>query len=262
MIKLTQKQERFCQEIVKGKSQSDAYRLAFKPKRMKDKSIHEKASQYMAEVKIRSRITEIQAPVLAKVRVTREEWLEKMQAFFYSDVRKMFDEFGNPIEIPHLQDNEAAMVEGFEFCEEYTKVKKADGETDAVPTGYTKKYKLTPKLKAMLEFGKVMGWYDAGEQPKGPQRVFIRTWVKEEHNHVHLHAHGNAGIIGMHDSGAEGTVPNGAGLEGEQPEGSSADRSDGSDCGRTGNGVLPEPVQAEVQPADPTPTVRVRVREW
>lgn len=258
MIKLTPKQERFCQEIVKGRSQADAYRAAFNAKKMLDDTIYSRASELRADRKIAGRIQEIQGPVIAKVRVTREEWLEKMQAFFYSDVRKMFDQFGNPIELPQLGDNEAAMVEGFEFCEDYTKVKKSDGDTDAVATGYTKKYKLTPKLKAMLEFGKVMGWYDDDDQPKGPQRVFIRTWVTKEEQHVHIHNHGNAGIVGVHDGGGTSQVPSGAGVASSTPSGGGTKRPDG---GTDSSGVS-EPVQTEVQPADAEASVRVRVRQW
>lgn len=260
MTKLTPKQERFCQEIVKGKSQADAYRAAFNAKKMLDDTIYSRASELRADRKVTARIQEIQGPVIAKVRVTREEWLEKMQAFFYSDVRKMFDQFGNPIEIPQLQDNEAAMVEGFEFCEEYTKVKKSDGETDAVPTGYTKKYKLTQKLKAMLEFGKVMGWYDEDDQPKGPQRVFIRTWVKEEHN-VHLHATGNAGIVGvrMDQGGSEagsGTIPSGSTVA----TGPSARSGTEGPLGSADSGTVSADVQPDCGQAEATVRVRVRRR--
>lgn len=159
MTKLTPKQEKFCQEIVKGQSLSDAYRVAFKPKKMKAKTINEAASRLMASSKITARTKEIQGPVIAKVQMTREEWLLEMEKIMRADIRKLYDAHGNPIEIPHLADEEAAIVEGFEFEESFTKVKKSDGETDAVPTGYIKKYKLTPKLKRGLEFGKVMGWY-------------------------------------------------------------------------------------------------------
>lgn len=252
MTKLTPKRERFCQEIVKGKSQADAWRKAFNATRMKDKTIHEAASRLMANSKILARIREIQAPVLAKVRVTREEWLEKMQAFFYSDVRKMFDQFGNPIELPQLGDNEAAMLEGFEFCEDYTKLKKADGETDAVPTGYTKKYKLTPKLKAMLEFGKVMGWYDDDDHQKGPQRIFIRTWVTKEEQHVHLHVTGNTGITErVHDGGGASPLPSGAGVETGAPSGSGTEGSDRSaDGGAVSADVQPDRGSAEASHAE------------
>lgn len=167
--KLSVKAERFCRLIASGrcKSQSDAYRQAYAPVRMQANAVHVKASQTMARPNVKQRIAQLMRPALAKVRVSRQEWLQKMQAFFYADVRNMFDAFGNPIEVPKLGDHEAAMVEGFEFCEEYAKVKKSDGSVDAVPTGYTKKYRLTPKLKAMLEFGKVMGWCEGDGNQEG-----------------------------------------------------------------------------------------------
>lgn len=196
MKKLTPKQERFCLEMIKPKAtQYKAYTVAFNAKKMKRATIDNEAYKLMQIPEIAARLNELMTPVVEKVRVTKAEWLEKMQAFFHADVRKMYDEFGNPIEVPKLGDNEALMIEGFEFCEDYTKVKKSDGSTDAVPTGYTKKYKLTSKLKAMLEFGKVMGWYDdPADRDKGPTRIFIRTWVNREERHVHIHTPNNTGI--------------------------------------------------------------------
>ena len=159
MNRLTAKRERFCQEMIKPKAnQSRAYRAAFNAHGMKAKTIHEKASRLMAEGKIRARIAELMKPAIEQVRMTREEWLLKFEKMVRGDVRKMFDEFGHPIEISKLGDHEAAMVEGFQLTAEYTKVKKSDGSTEPVPTGYTKTYKLTPKIKVLLELGKAMGW--------------------------------------------------------------------------------------------------------
>lgn len=160
--KWTPKLEKFCHAIVSGKAvdQSDAYRIAFRvAPTTKAKTVHEKASRLMADAKIKARIAELLQAVIKDVQVTRLEWLKKMERFFHADVRKMFDSHGNPIEIPQLSDAEAALIEGFEVIEDFTKVKNAAGATESVPTGYTKKYKLTPPLKAMLEFGKVMGFY-------------------------------------------------------------------------------------------------------
>lgn len=117
------------------------------------------ASKWLTKPNVILEVEKRRREIEKKAEITREDWLKKMRAFYHSDIRKMFDTHGNPIEIPQLGDHEAATVEGFEFEELFTKVKSSDGTTDAVPTGYVKKYKLTPKLKQMLEFGKVMGWY-------------------------------------------------------------------------------------------------------
>lgn len=162
-LKLTPKEERFAQLIAAGVhpktgkpiNQSDAYRIAYNPKKTtKKKSITEKASFLMKKVNICSRIEELMRPIVEQVQVTREQWLKKMEGYFHADVRKMFTGPGNAIDIHELGDNEALMVEGYELVENFEKV----GDK-AEHVGYTKKVKLTPKLKAMLEFGKVMGWY-------------------------------------------------------------------------------------------------------
>jgi len=161
--KLLLREEKFCQLLAAGVhpktgkpiTQSDAYRLAYNPRKTtKQKSIHEKASFLSNQVKIRARVDELLKPVVEQVQVTREQWLKKMEGYFHSDVRKMFTGPGNAIDIHELGDNEALMVEGYELVENFEKV----GDK-AEHVGYTKKVKLTPKLKAMLEFGKVMGWY-------------------------------------------------------------------------------------------------------
>lgn len=145
------------------------------------KSCRSQALKWLTKSHVKAAIdqrrTELERSIEKQAEITRDHWVKKMQAFFHSDVRRMFDTFGNPIEIPQLGDHEAAMIEGFEFCEDYTKVKQASGDTEAVPTGYTKKYKLTSKLKAMLEFGKVMGWLDESPDSSAMGQP------------VHLHVH-------------------------------------------------------------------------
>lgn len=157
-MKLTPKQEKFCQGIVKGLNQSDAYRAAFNAKRMKAKTIHENASRLMADRKIKARIDELMAPVVEKVQLTREQWILDGLKLYRADPRKLFDTMGNPIPLPELSDNEATLIEGFKFKEDYLGVKKSDGNEQAVASGYTQDYKLTG-YKARHEYmGRAMGF--------------------------------------------------------------------------------------------------------
>ena len=57
--KLTAKQEKFITNIIKGMSQRQAYRAAFKPENMSDKSVDEKACKLFNEDKIQSRYDEL-----------------------------------------------------------------------------------------------------------------------------------------------------------------------------------------------------------
>lgn len=70
MNNLTAKQEAFAQAVASGKSQSEAYRSAYNPSRMKPESVHEKASHLMRNVKIRARVEELRAPVVAEAQMS------------------------------------------------------------------------------------------------------------------------------------------------------------------------------------------------
>lgn len=75
---LTPKQEAFCLAYIETGNASEAYRRAYKPKAMTDKSVNEKASQMLAMVKIRSRVSELQAPVVEKAQITLESHLKRL----------------------------------------------------------------------------------------------------------------------------------------------------------------------------------------
>jgi hypothetical protein len=158
--RLTAKRERFCLEMVKPRAnQSKAYRVAFNAQDMKASTIHREACILMKDPKITARIAELRQPALDHVQGIREEWVLDLGKVVKADIRKMFDSFGSPINIKKLGDNEAAIIEAFEVFEHYAKVKNANGETEAVLTSRTTRYKVTPRLKALLEFGEVMGWF-------------------------------------------------------------------------------------------------------
>ena len=46
--------------------------------------------------------------IVAKVTMSRGESLLEMEKIMRGDIRKLFDDFGNPVEVPQLSDNEAA----------------------------------------------------------------------------------------------------------------------------------------------------------
>ena len=61
-----------------------------------DETIHEKASRIMARGKVRARIAELMAPVIAEAQMSRTEWLEWLTKCCRFDPRKMFDANGRP----------------------------------------------------------------------------------------------------------------------------------------------------------------------
>lgn len=71
-VKLTAKQEAFCQAIADGMGQADAYRFAYDAEGMKDNTVYPKASRMMNEGKIRARIDELRSQVAQKQLWSRE----------------------------------------------------------------------------------------------------------------------------------------------------------------------------------------------
>ena len=73
---LTAKQEKFVQGIIEGMSQADAYRSAYDTSRFTDKSVWEKASALMANVKVKSRLKELRDQMMTPSVMTAQERLE------------------------------------------------------------------------------------------------------------------------------------------------------------------------------------------
>ena len=66
-MKLTPKQEAFCQAIVAGKNQSAAYRTAYDANNMAYKTVNKRASEMMARGEVTGRVAELRAPVVEAV---------------------------------------------------------------------------------------------------------------------------------------------------------------------------------------------------
>ena len=79
MTELTPRQERFAQEVASGKTQAEAYRLAYKVDKSKDSSIHVNASKLMSNTKIQQRVDEIRTPIIQAKRLTLENHLDDLK---------------------------------------------------------------------------------------------------------------------------------------------------------------------------------------
>lgn len=178
MKKLSLKQERFCLEMVKPKAtQYKAYLVAYNAAHMKRGTIDTEAWKLMQKPEITKRIQELMIKAQQKALLTREEWIRDAEKLYRADPRKLFDQFGNTVPIPELGDNEATLLEGFKFKEDFLGVKdKSGGKEQAVASGYTQDYKITSYKDRHAYMGKAMGWFNEEEQD-GPQKIFIRRWV-------------------------------------------------------------------------------------
>ena len=82
MANLTAKQEAFCQAIVSGMTQSDAYRTAYSAEKMKATSVNVNASKLMADTNIAQRVEILREPVVQKVRYGLEQAMAEAEEAF------------------------------------------------------------------------------------------------------------------------------------------------------------------------------------
>ena len=78
---LTEKQEKFVQNIVQGMNQAEAYRSAYPNQRMSDKTIWEAASRLMKNDKVVARLKELRDVSATPAIITaqkRKEWLTEV----------------------------------------------------------------------------------------------------------------------------------------------------------------------------------------
>ncbi len=78
-IKLTAKQEKFCQGIANGLSQSDAYRSAYSTGKMKVKTVWEYASRLADNSKVKTRVLFLKEKLAKKQLWTREKSVTVLQ---------------------------------------------------------------------------------------------------------------------------------------------------------------------------------------
>ncbi len=146
MNNLTQKQLDFCQAIVEGLNQTDAYRRGYDTEKMADKTVHEAASRLMGDSKVIARIEELRLPATQETQKNYNDWLQELQRLAFFDIRQLVDEDGKVRSLHDLPDDVAVAVAGFEV--------ETIGE-NIIKT----KVKLATKLQALELFGKATGYY-------------------------------------------------------------------------------------------------------
>lgn len=77
-MSLTPKQEKAIQEyLTNGGNKTQAYKSAFNTSRMKEKSINETASKFFSEIKVTTRLKELQKEIEESNKITKDWVLEK-----------------------------------------------------------------------------------------------------------------------------------------------------------------------------------------
>ena len=161
ILKLTAKQEAFCLAYLETGNASEAYRRAYKPNKMTDKSVNEKASRMLAMVKIRSRLDELNAAAVSAAVMTRQEALERLSRFARIDLADLV-EFGAHT-VGHDEETGQPIIQSVWAIKNSVlqdpKKLAAISELSATKDGI--KIKTHSPLQAIQQLAKMQGWESA-----------------------------------------------------------------------------------------------------
>lgn len=109
-IKLTPKQEKFCQVYIETGNASEAYRQAYNASRTKPEVVAVKASQMLANGKVAVGIDALRAELKQRHVVTIDRVLEEYAKLAFFDARKLFDDNGAVLPVSQWPDDAAAAM--------------------------------------------------------------------------------------------------------------------------------------------------------
>jgi len=149
-MELTHKQESFAQAVAAGDTYSDAYRKSYNCNNMSQKSIWEKSSELMSDVKVSSRVAELREKTVRNNEMTITEILEKLANWVRFNPKSIMNPDGTVKEFAEMTDEEAECIQDFQVREIYG---------DGAVVGVIKSIKLIDKRATADMFMKKFGMY-------------------------------------------------------------------------------------------------------
>lgn len=148
MAGLTDKQRRFVDEYLVDLNATQAAKRAG----YKDPNI---GRQLITKNNVAEEIRKRKKELSEKTGITQEMVLREYAKIAFFDPRKLFQDNGQPKDVTMLDDDTAGALAGLDVLEEY----EGSGR-DREFVGYTKKYKIADKLRALDALGKHLGLFD------------------------------------------------------------------------------------------------------
>lgn len=151
-VSLTPQQERFAIEVASGKTQADAYRLAYpKSQKWKDETVWKRASELVAHGEVSGRVAELQALAADKAVDTAVVIAEENLRLAQSRISGIMHADGR-VKLPHELDPETeAAIASFKI-DEYGRIE----------------YKFWDKNSALERAAKILGLFKKDNEQKPP----------------------------------------------------------------------------------------------
>ena len=159
---LTIKQEKFVQELIKGKSQRQAYKAAYNAKNMADSTIDSHASRLLKKDKVRARYDELRGKVIKRTEkkaiATAEKVIEEIADIAFDDI-KNYLEF-KTVQTVVDSDDDGKPIIGYQTVVEIKDSKDVEGKNISeisVSANGTLKVKTYARDKALYKLAEIMG---------------------------------------------------------------------------------------------------------
>lgn len=169
-MKLSVKQENFCNFYLESGNASEAYRRAYSCLKMKPETINSKACQFLKKDKIRARVEELQSELKKKTAITKERVLEELGKIGFSTIAHLHNTWIERKEFENITDDQKACIKSIS-----TKVMKRNIGTNDSPNIVDVemvKIELYDKVRALEVINKMMGFERPGEM-KSELRIIV-----------------------------------------------------------------------------------------
>lgn len=170
-MKLSIKQENFCNYYLECGNASEAYRRSYDCAKMKSETINIKAIELLNNGKITVRVKELQEEQKSRSDITKERILNELSNIAFSSIADMHNSWIERREFELLNSNQKSAIKSIS-----TKILKKNIGTNDEPKIVDVEYvkiELHDKLKAIERICKMFGW-DA------PEKVNISTNSKDD----------------------------------------------------------------------------------
>ncbi|MDD6210502.1 MAG: terminase small subunit [Bacteroidales bacterium] len=164
---LTVKQEKFCHFYLETGNASEAYRRAYSCEKMTDKSIWEKSSTLLKEVKVSERVAELQQMQCERSAITKDGLLKELSGIAFSSIADMQNTWIDKKDFEKLTKEQKSAIKSIS-----TKVIKRNIGTHESPEIVDVEYikiELYDKLKAIERICKMLGF----DEPEKIQNIPI-----------------------------------------------------------------------------------------
>ena len=155
-MKLTIKQENFCNYYVECGNASEAYRRAFSCDGWKDKSVWEKASALLSNVKVESRVKELQEERKEQSDITKDRILTELSNIAFSSIAHLHNTWIERKDFEMLTEKQKSSIKSIS-----TKILKKNVGTNENPEIIDVEYvkiELYDKIKAIERICKMLGY--------------------------------------------------------------------------------------------------------